>query len=148
MQSTLAETLLVVLWLAAILLIMLVAGTGKRKGLWRAHRSGTGLVWFESDLGRFGVTPSGQLRIQLPGVEERTLPLGEVDAVRFSYARHTSRQALEDIGVHVWSKGPAFDVLDVFDRWGLVADIQADARAVVDDLQREFAQRGHPLRLA
>lgn len=32
--------------------------------------------------------------------------------------------------------------------WGLVPDVQAHARSVVDELRDEFARRGHPLRLA
>lgn len=39
-------------------------------------------------------------------------------------------------------------VVGWLDAWGFVPDVEAHARAVVDELQEEFARRGHPVRLA
>lgn len=154
------------------------------KGQWKSHRSSSGLVWFESDLGRFAFLPSGVLKVQDGRGPDREVALGDVVSLRFAYARLESREAHEQVDFYVWSRrgwpyqldrydvslltpsgeialfvaAQAFRSFPIFgrvtdaavallDRCGLIPDVEAHARAVVDELQREFARRGHPLRL-
>lgn len=177
--------LLVVFWIAVIVLLAAVPSTTTHRGLWRVHRTDTGLVWFDSDLGRFGFPHANTFAVQHQHQPERRMPLTDVVAVRFDYQELHSRQALEAMGVQLWPRQhwprqldrydvalvtaagdvPIFLAGQVFvtapvggslgrlmvewlDAWGLVPDVEAHARAVVNALQEEFARRGHPVRLA
>ncbi len=177
--------LFVVFWIAVIVLLAAVPSTTTHRGLWRVRRTDTGLVWFDSDLGRFGFPHANTFAVQHRDQPERQIPLTQVVALRFSYQRLESREALEAVGVDfhlrrhwpyqldrydvaavtaagdipVFVAGQVFMVppvggrlvklmVDWLDAWGFVPDVEPHARAVVDDLQHEFARRGHPVRLA
>ncbi len=170
-----------------VLILLLAAGPtmAMHKGQWKPHRSNTGLAWFESDRGRFGFSHSGVLKVQANDGPEREVALASVVSVRFSYRRLESREALDEMGVVIWSRrnwpyqldrydvslvtvhgdipvfvagqvfwlppligGLVSRVVEMLDRGGFVPDVDGHARAVVNELQQEFAQRGHPLRLA
>lgn len=74
------------------------ASATMHKGRWRAHRVDTGLVWFDSDLGRFGFPHANTFAVQHRDQPERQIPLTQVVALRFSYQRLESREALEAVG--------------------------------------------------
>lgn len=185
MLSTIVPVLGGALWIAAILLVTTASTAAMHKGQWKSHRSSTGLVWFESDLGRFAFLPSGMLNVQDGRGPERHVALGDVLSLRFSYQRLESREAQEAVGFHMWSRRgwpyqlDRYDValvtltgdIDVFvaaqafrplpfagrplnlavallDRWGFIPNVDAHARAVVDELRHEFARRGRPVSLA
>lgn len=185
MWSALFPIVFLVLWLTVLVLMAAGASATMHKGRWRAHRVDTGLVWFESDLGRFGFPNAKTFAVQHQHQPERRMPLTDVVAVRFDYQELHSRQALEAVGVQLWPRQhwprqldrydvalvtaagdvPIFLAGQVFvtapvggslvrlmvewlDAWGLVPDVEAHARAVVNALQEEFARRGHPVRLA
>lgn len=185
MLSALLPALFVTLWIVVIVLLAAIPTTTMHRGLWRAHRTDTGLVWFDSDLGRFGFPHANTFAVQQHRHPERQIPTPHVVSLRFTYQRLASREALEAVGVDLrvrrhWPRQldrydvavvtaagdiPVFLAGQVFmappvggwlvtravewlDAWGFVPDVEAHARAVVDELREEFARRGHPVNLA
>ncbi len=183
--SALFASLALVVLLAVLVLIAAGASATVHRGGWRAHRADTGLVWFESDRGRFGFPNANTVAVQRQHQPELRIPLTEVVALRFTYQQLHSREALEAVGVRMWPRQHWPRQLDRYDvavvtaagdvpvflagqifmltpvggslvsrvvEWlharGFVPDVEAHARAVVDELQEEFARRGHPVRLA
>jgi len=183
--NALLPAALVVMYLVLMLFLAAAPSAVMHKGLWRGHRTGTGVVWFESDLGRVGFSHANALVVQLMQQPERHVPVADIQAIRFSYQRLATREALEAMGVDLrlrrhWPRqldrydvavvtptgdvpvflaGQVFVVLplgsglvdravDLLEMFGVVPDVEAHARAVVEELLGEFARRGHPVTLA
>jgi hypothetical protein len=115
MRGGLLFNLLAIAWVLAIVPLVSAASSRLLKGTWRPHRSGTGLVWFDSDLGRFAFDHSGHLRAQAWHEPERVIPLAEVRGIRFAYARQTMVDQLAEFDLEMKARSGLADELDRYD---------------------------------
>lgn len=99
----------------AALPLMMAAEARMRKGMWKCHRSGTGLVWFEGDHGRLAFDHSGHVRIHPHRAPEQVLPLSEVRGIRFTHAQHVDPDALAEFDAFVSHRSGLTDVLDRYE---------------------------------
>lgn len=109
MLNALLPAALVVMYLVLMLFLAAAPSTVMHKGLWRGHRTGTGLVWFDSDLGRVGFSHANAFVVQHVPQPEHHVPIADILAIRFSYQRLATREALEVMGVDLrlrrnWSR--------------------------------------------
>lgn len=99
----------------AVLMSALAMGSQRvRRGRWEAHRPGTGLVWFESDVGRIAFDHGGQLRVAPLAGNELTFALTDVSAIRFSYAEHESLEVLAQYDIGFNYRSGRADVLELY----------------------------------
>lgn len=101
--------------LFAALPLMMAAEARMRKGTWKPHRSGTGLVWFESDHGRLALDHSGHVRFQARNAPERVVPLADVRGIRFTHVQHADPAALAEFDAFVGYRSGLTDVLDRYE---------------------------------
>lgn len=113
--SALLPALFVVVWAAIIVLIAASASATIHNGRWRAHRGDTGLVWFDSDLGRFGFPNANTFAVRHQHQPERRIPLTQMVSLRFSYQQLQAREALEAMDDQLWSRQHWPRLLDRYD---------------------------------
>lgn len=101
--------------LAASLPLLTAGEARMRKGTWKAHRSGTGLAWFDSDHGRLAFDHSGHVRFQPWKSAERVLPVECIRGIRFTHEQTTDPGAIGEFDAIFTHRSGLSDVLDRYD---------------------------------